>query len=141
MCCTLAPRGSRQFELWKQSYQILKFDSATALVVVMHRSGDETASRVWTGVLELEGPVETVRGDTLIIEPHYMIRTRRTSTGNPEIVRISDARALPDLVFVPAGAGFRLASFSDRRREGSRAVFFVILGLVALELYTSWPRG
>jgi hypothetical protein len=138
--CTPTARTRRQFELWKQSYQILKFDSATALVVVMHRSGGEDTSCVWTGILELGGPVETVRGDTLIIDPQYMIKTRRTASGDLQTVRISDARALPDLVFVPAALGFQLESFSERRRNGSRPVFFVVLAVVALDLYVRWPR-
>jgi len=139
--CTSAPRTRRQFELWKQSCQILKFDSPTALIVVMNRSGGEGASRVWTGVLELGGPIETVRGDTLIIEPHYMITTRRTAAGELEIVRINDARLLPDLVLVPAGPGLRVARSRDRRRRDSPAVFFVILAVVALDLYVRRPRG
>jgi hypothetical protein len=139
--CTPPTRTRREFELRKQSYQTLKFDSATAVVVVMHRSEDVADWRVWTGVLELGGPVETVRGDTLIIEPHYVIKTRRTPSGGLEIVRINDARALPDLVFVPAGPGFRLVPSSHRGRRDSHAMFFVVLATVAIDLYIRWPRG
>lgn len=122
-----------------QSYRRLRFDSATT-VVVMHRSVDEAVSSVWTGVVELGGTVESLRNDTLIIQPFYILRTRTTSSGDIQIVRINNARVLPDLVFIPAGPGFRVDSPSDTRRKGPSLASIVVLGLIALDLYIRWPR-
>ena len=130
----------RQLEARKESHQRLTFDSATTVLVLMNRSVDEAASIVWTGVLELGGPVETVRGDTLIIEPHYILRRITTLSGEVRVVRFSDMRVLPALVFIPAGSAFHLVPPKAKRR-GPSIASMVVFGLVALDLYIRWPRG
>src|SRR5690349_21707261 len=92
------PRASeRQRRLSEALGWSLRFDSATAVIVVMHRSVDEGVSSVWTGVVELGGSVESLRGDTLIIEPYYILQTQTTSSGDIHIVRFNNKRVLPDL--------------------------------------------
>ena len=124
-----------------QSYRRLRFDSATTVAVVMHRSVDEAVSTTWAGVVELGGTVESLRSDTLIIQPFYILKTRTTSSGDIQIVRINNMRALPDLVFIPAGPGFRVDSPSDTRPKGPSLTSIVVLGLIALDLYIKRPRG
>ena len=138
--CTSASMTRRQLEAQRQSYRRLRFNSATDVVVVMHRSVDEAESSVWTGVVELGGPVESLRGDTLIIEPYYVLKTQTTSSGDIRIVRLNNKRVLPDLVFIPAGPGFRVDSPSDTRRKGPSLASIVVFGLIALDLYIRWPR-
>jgi len=138
--CTSASMTRRPLET-RRSYQRLKFDSATTVVVMMNRSADDPVSSVWTGVLELGGLVETVRGDTLIIEPNYILRVVAASSGDTRVVRFSDMRVLPDLVFIPAEPGFRLVSPIEHRRKGPSISSIVIFGLIALDMYVRWPRG
>lgn len=139
--CRPASTTRRQLEAQRQSYQRLRFDSATAVLAVMHRSADDDVSSVWTGVLEIGGPVETVRGDTVIMEPYYMLRTQTIWSGGMWVVRVNDKRFLPDLVLIPAGTGFHLLSPNERKRRGDSVATLVILGLIALDMYSRWPRG
>ena len=134
--CASSSVSRRQFEARRQSYYRLKFDSVTSVVVVTHPSVDEAASSVWTGVVELGGTVESVRGDTLIIEPYYILQWEVTPSGALQIVRHDDKRLLPDLVLISAGPGFRMESPSDRRRPK----VMPILVLLSMLLYLRFHR-
>lgn len=137
--CTPPSMTRRQLEAKKESYRRLRFNSATTVVVVMHRSVDEAVPSVWTGVVELGGPVESLRGDTLIIQPYYILKTQPTSSGDTQIVRINNARVLPDLVFIPAGPGFRVDSPSDTRRRGpSVGPILFIAGMLLYMRFYRW---
>lgn len=107
----------------------------------MRRSGDRAESSVWTGVVELGGTVESLRGDTLTIQPYYVLAARMTPSGDVKIIRFSDIRVLPDVVFIPAAPGFRVDSPNETRPKGPGLATLVILGLIALDLYSRWPRG
>ena len=139
-CTSSASMMRRQLETQKESYRRVRFNSATTVIVVMHRSVDEGLSTVWTGVVELGGPVESLRGDTLILEPFYILKTQATPSGDVRIVRINNKRVLPDLVFIPAGPGFRVDSPSDTQPEGLSLTPIVFFALLALDLYTRRPR-
>ena len=131
----------RQYEALHRAHVRLTFDSTATVAVVVHRSVDETLPSVWTGVVELAGPVVSLRGDTLIIEPHYILKTQTSSSGDVQVVRFSDMRVLPALVFIPAGSGFRLELPGDKRRRGPSVASIIVFGLIALDLYIRWPRG
>src|SRR5437868_9887812 len=96
--CASVPR--RQLEAQKRSYYRLRFDSVTTVAAVMHRTAEDNAPRLLAGVVELGGPVESLRGDTLIIEPHYMLMVKRSPSGDAHIGRFSSKLVLPDLVFI-----------------------------------------
>ena len=134
--CASPSVSRRQLEARRQAYYRLKFDSVTTVVVVAHPSVNETVSSAWTGVVELGGTVESVRGDTLVIEPHYILQWEVTSSGTLQIVRHQEKRVLPDLVLIPAGPKFRLDSPSDRRRPKVMPILF----LVTMILYLRFNR-
>ena len=131
--CGPAPIVRRQMEAQKQSYRRLKFDSAANVVAVMHRTPDENAPTVLTGVVEIGGPVESLRGDTLIMEPHYIVMVRSSDSGEVQIVRLSNKKVLPDLVFIPIGPGFRIED--PNADKSARPSVASMLWLVTMALY------
>ena len=135
--CTSPTR--RQVEAGRRAYVRLRFDSFTTVIAVNYRTAEDSVPSLLWGVLELGGPVESLRGDTLIIEPHYILKFTTTAAGDVRIVRVNNKLMLPDLVYVPAGAGLRLVWTSDAPpRNGLSVGSVVVFG--ALAIWLSRPR-
>jgi hypothetical protein len=137
--CAKTSMTQRRLEAEFRSFQRLRFDSATTILVVMHSSVNESVTGFWSGVLEVGGLVETVRGDTLIVVPHYILKARTASSGDSRVDRVNDMRILPDLVFIPAGSGLHFVPPNDGRRSGPNWTFIIVFALVAFDLYRRWP--
>jgi hypothetical protein len=137
--CTSTSLLRRQLEAQKQAYYRLKFDSATTVVAVMHRTVDNNVPSRWAGVVELGGPVESLRGDTVIIEPHYILMLKASHAGDGRIVRYNNKLVLPDLVYVPAGPGVHFELPSEARRRGPSVSSIIVFASVALYFaFGSW---
>ena len=116
----------------------LTFDSVTTVVVVMHRTTGDDVPTLLYGVVELAGEVESMRGDTLIIEPNYIAKWSATPSGAIRIVRLTNKTMLPDLVFVPVGPGVHVDESDDARRW--RPSVASLLGFATAVLYFAFYR-
>ena len=105
----------------------------------MHRTAGDNGPTLFTDVVEMGGFIESVRGDTLIMQPHYMLMRTTRPSGEVQVVRYSSMRVLPDLAFIPAGPGFRLDSPSDTRRRGPSVTSILAFSTIALYVaFGSW---
>jgi hypothetical protein len=136
--CAPVPQR-RQLEAEKRPVCRLKFDSAATVVAVMHRTTGDDVPSLLTGVVELVGPVESMRGDTLIMEPHYIAWSTPSFSGEIRIVRLTSAFVLPDLVFVPIGPGVHVDGSVGAGRSRPSVTSILVLGtLVYFFGFTRW---
>jgi hypothetical protein len=139
MLISCAPvRQGRDLEAQKRLHCRLTFDSVTTVVAVVHRTTGEDVPTLLYGILELAGQVESMRGDTLIMEPHYIAKASVSPSGALLVVRVTNKTMLPDLVFVPVGPGVHVDESDDARRR--RPSVGSLLAFATLVLYFAFYR-
>jgi hypothetical protein len=120
---------SHEAEASERSYRAVRFDS-TVSIVVIQRAMQDGSRKVLTGVTEIGGAVEGVRGDTLVMRPslisilesgRVVIINSQSKTGRDE---------LPDLALVPV----RLAIHQERGSSWKRMAPFAAACLIGVLL-------
>jgi hypothetical protein len=84
-----------ELEAYKRSYFKIRFDSNTTLVGAP-RTPDDTVTRILPDVLEIMGRVLSLRSDSLLIAPSYVLISDREHPAERRTTLRRGRRALPD---------------------------------------------
>ena len=113
----------RQIE--QRLYRTVTFDSATDLTILPSDYWDGRGRLELTNVVEIGGQIVYVRGQTLVMDPVYVLTS---DVGGTHSLRTKGSYQLPDRVVVLTDSGTQVRSFSlPRGRAGSRSFISVVL--------------
>jgi hypothetical protein len=113
-----------QHQADRRLYRSVKFDSATDLTILPSDYWDGRGRLELTNVVEIGGQVVYSRGQTLVIDPVYVLTSEAGSTHS---LRTKGGYQLPDRVVVVVEPRTRVDTFRLPRNSGSGVALFPFL--------------
>lgn len=113
-----------QHQIDRHLYRSVKFDSATDLTILPSDYWDGRGRLELTNVVEIGGQVVYSRGQTLVIDPVYVLTSEAGSTHS---LRTKGGYQLPDRVVVVVEPRTRVDTFRLPRNSGSGVALFPFL--------------